>query len=832
MGGTSRPHIEKGSILANSLLEEISRLTSLNHPNIVNLYAKGQIELHFSFGKRNWPWFIMSYIQSAIDLQQLCEKQPPELIKLIYYLYDISKGIKYIHDNNVIHCDIKPANIFITSEPDKTKIDQAILADFGYSKNISDRNGETTVGFTQYFAHPDLVHGSKSASQSSRTFKKLNRDRVRPAFDLFAFGMTIHYLIETFYKKHSIYRKYNYEIKYLQLCSARLLDGLNYQKAITYARLPNYCFSDIGEFGKRGYLPGIKYTTADEILEDFEKLLGKSNPQTTIPELIQSRPENIQVSDMAPVIYTDRLRKIVDHPFFRRLASSTQLGVANLIYPGASHTRFEHSLGTFGVTSRYLMALYNDNQDPLFKQLANNKIIKATLLAALFHDIGQYPLAHDLEDISFNFFSHIYFGSILLTMKKEKDYQLQLLPDTVDIADKFLKDLIDILKNDWDLELIDIIKILEARNSDDKKIPQIGSHIDRLCKSLIDGPIDCDKVDYLQRDSRHCNVQYGFGIDIGRLFRCLTVTYNNIQDGHLLLVVGVQDKGRISAESLLFARYAMLTQVYWHHTMRTLKSFIHTATAEMLCSWDERQSLQKRNEFIHCAIFEEYTRDEEWLKTIKNSKAISCINKGDIRVLGWIWSNTTNIGKEAIEHLLNRNLFKTIMIIYRDDLSEKQRIKVERVFRPENFQDRCSLRNSIEKALLSALHGRSCSRDLLETQGYSESDWIKKINRKETLRCLIDYPAIRAGSSFGLQVVSKWGEKPGIIHEKTLEPKVKYPMIISSDNFKNGMRELEKSMSCLRIYWIPDEFNIFIEVIGEDQIIDIIIGEINNYKFE
>jgi len=65
-------------------------------------------------------------------------------------------------------------------------------------------------------------------------FARLSRSNVRPAFDLFAFGMTIHYLLESFYRSFSVYRKYAYEIKFLRLCAARLLDGLNH---LNYARL-------------------------------------------------------------------------------------------------------------------------------------------------------------------------------------------------------------------------------------------------------------------------------------------------------------------------------------------------------------------------------------------------------------------------------------------------------------------------------------------------------------------------------------------------------------------------------------------------------------------
>lgn len=132
-----RPHFEKAPTLADSLRGEISRLISLSHPNVVSLHAKGQISLSLPSGMTTWPWFIMGYMHNATDLQQICEKSPPELLLLIRFLYDVAKGLQYIHLNGLVHCDIKPENIFLSSTPDARTPEKAVLADFGYSKRIA-----------------------------------------------------------------------------------------------------------------------------------------------------------------------------------------------------------------------------------------------------------------------------------------------------------------------------------------------------------------------------------------------------------------------------------------------------------------------------------------------------------------------------------------------------------------------------------------------------------------------------------------------------------------------------------------------------------------------
>ena len=824
-----RPHLEKGPTLADSLREEISRVISLSHPNVVNIYAKGQIPLSFTTSTTTWPWYIMTYVHRATDLQKLCETAPPHLPQLIHYLYDAARGLQYTHQNGIVHCDVKPGNIFLSEEPDIREQPRAILADFGYAKHVSDQPELTTIGFTDYFAHPELQTGATQAGQGSRTFNKKPRHSIRPAYDLFAFGMTIFYLLENFYKRLSVYSRYSYEMKYLRLCTARLLDGLNHQKAITYAKLPYYCFADAGIQGTDDFVPGIKYRSADELVADFAKLIGESNPVTVIPELIESRRENIQVSDAAPVIYTYRLREIVHHALVRRLASANQLGLLSLVYPGATHSRLEHALGTFGITAKYIMSLYNDTLDPLFKQLVDEDKMKATLLAALLHDIGQYPLAHDLEDISLEFFSHEAFADELLYARVPDLLQKKLFEDSIGQAGDLAVNLANLISARWGIKLSDIRKILSARSSEERKQRQIGSYSERLCKSLIDGPIDADKVDYLLRDSRHCNVQYGYGIDTARLFRCLTVASSDIKDNHLLLVMGVHEKGRISAESILFARYAMLTQVYWHHTMRAIKALLHHATAEFLSHLEPKTFGNKREEFFHCAILEEPISTDKWSEVLRKGEAVRSINAGDLRILGWLWQHTSETGKVAIEHILNRQLFKRLIVVYRSELTEKQRRLLEKVYAPEGYHDRCALREAIEEALLVRLKASVSPPAVLETLGMSEKEWKEHLKDKRKLRCLVDYPSPRSGAAFGLQVVRQWGERPAYTSQESITPVEQYSRLIPNDHFRDGMKELEKSISCLRIYWHPDEYILLKESLGDSDIRGVVMEELNRF---
>jgi HD superfamily phosphohydrolase len=836
-----RPHIEKGELLADSLRDETRHLISLTHPNVVNLFAKGQVTVKVSSPQERtlaWPWYVMGYVKDAVDLHQLCrDGNAPELPLLVSYLLDVAVGLEYIHSVGIVHCDLKPANIF-------TAASRAIIADFGYAKRPLPDTVLTTVGFTDYFAHPDLSEGSTRSSQVSRTFRTIPRLQIRPAFDLFALGMTIWFLLEQYYQRYSIYQRFSYELKFLRLCAARLLDGRNHVKDITYADLPAFIYATSDTSN-----PGIAYLSAAEAVADLEKLSGRWDVYSLLPELNSTNRDTIQVSDIAPVVFTDRVRRLINHPFIQRLAGVSQLGLLSLVYPGAQHSRQEHSLGTFGMAARYLRSLHYDRFQPIFRQLVTLDKMSATLGAALFHDVGQYPLAHDLEDVSLEFFGHEAIGRALLASGGAQD---ELFAARAAAADAHTRSLDDLLVKDWSISLGDVRDILAAKSTDSRGERQTGSHVERLCKSLIDGPIDVDKLDYLQRDSRHCNVSYGFGIDVSRLIKSLTTVYDKIADGHVLLVLGVNEKGRISAESALFARYAMLTQVYWHHTMRAIKAHLQYPAAEYLTGIElaaEREAdsrptseAQKKKfaegeirrlmqaarlNFMDVAIWGQQVGDPKWSDTAVRL-AHPSIHSGDLRVLGWLWSNSDVSGRRAIEMLISRKFFKRVCVFNMDDLSTRVRTILERVFRPDAYRERVELRRRVQRSIQQALRSSSVNDELLDTQGFTMSEWSARAADEDQLKCLLDYPYIRAGANYGLGVVSEWGDRPS--SQKPNEgPKRTFGQMINVENFRSGMKEMEKSMAQFRVLWDPDESYVVEETLDKKRLRSVIETEILSY---
>jgi len=258
-----------------------------------------------------------------------------------------------------------------------------------------------------------------------------------------------------------------------------------------------------------------------------------------LPEIsnLDARRHLVRIPDQLDVPLTNRVQQIIDTAEFRRLAKITQLGLVSLVYPAAHHTRFEHSLGVYRIALLYLKQLAHD---PRFAAAVQVRDAELMIVAALVHDLGHWPFCHAIEDMD-----------------------LPGVPEHELFANSFLLegDLADALRDGWGLLPREVVALLSEPPRDP---------VSKIAHSLLSGPIDVDKMDYLVRDSLHAGVPYGRNFDQQRLIGSLCL--NRAGDG-----LAISDKGRTAAEMMVFARYVMFSEVYWHHAVRSATAMFQRA---------------------------------------------------------------------------------------------------------------------------------------------------------------------------------------------------------------------------------------------------------------
>lgn len=304
------------------------------------------------------------------------------------------------------------------------------------------------------------------------------------------------------------------------------------------------------------------------------------NPIASIPEFHASAG-TIRIPELRNVSITHRVQLVIDHIAFQRLRRIRQLGPTHLVYPGAVHTRFEHSLGVYGCTCWFVLSLM---RHPQVAATLREEDVMTVLAAGLLHDIGHYPFAHSLEALHLK-------GR---DTPKHEDIGGQIIRGEVDIL-RGERTLADILEKEWGVDPERVIDICSGRLGD------APSSVDKLLRSIISGAIDADKMDYLERDSHHMGVPYGRNYDRQRLLASLTL--NATEDG-----VALEAKGKVSAEMFIFSRYTMFSEAYWHHTVRSASAMVESAIA----AFYSRSSLEPE-ELVPILLERDDDRFMDWL---------------------------------------------------------------------------------------------------------------------------------------------------------------------------------------------------------------------------
>ena len=227
---------------------------------------------------------------------------------------------------------------------------------------------------------------------------------------------------------------------------------------------------------------------------------------------------------------------LIKTPEFQRLRSIKQLGLAYLVYPGANHSRFEHSLGTYNIAKR------------LADELGLSEEEKTLLeTAALLHDIGHGPFSHTFEQIYEHYvreYDHMHLGQNIILGKIDiidgEIEERQFIPEILDFYGYRPKEVADLI---------------------------LGKYEKRYLGQALHGDVDVDQLDYLVRDAHYTGVAHGI-IDLERLLKVMKIHNNELV---------VDEKGVEAVEGMMVARALMYSRVYFHHTVKIAEGMLTRA---------------------------------------------------------------------------------------------------------------------------------------------------------------------------------------------------------------------------------------------------------------
>ena len=224
---------------------------------------------------------------------------------------------------------------------------------------------------------------------------------------------------------------------------------------------------------------------------------------------------------------TDQEVSIIDQLPFQRLRRIKQLAMAHLVYPGALHTRFDHSLGTLHAASRILEKVAKSAQ-------MCEADVRTVRLAALLHDIGHGPFSHVSEYLLDEYYNR----KAVTANTRDKIHEML----TIDIL-SYEPTIANLLTDEQRDAVCRIIR---------------GTNLRDIRRDIVSSDLDADKIDYLTRDGHFTGVQYG-SFDLAKIYDSFAFISWGGQT-----YLGIDESGIFATEQLILAKHHMSHQVYAH----------------------------------------------------------------------------------------------------------------------------------------------------------------------------------------------------------------------------------------------------------------------------
>jgi HD superfamily phosphohydrolase len=295
---------------------------------------------------------------------------------------------------------------------------------------------------------------------------------------------------------------------------------------------------------------------------------------------------------------------LIEHPYFQRLRRIKQLGLTNLVYPGALHTRFHHAIGAM-----HLMELAIEEIRSKGHEITEDEA-KAATIAILLHDIGHGPFSHALEHSIVNDINHEHISQLLMNK----------------------------LNKEFNGELTLAIKIFQNKYSK------------KFLHQLVSSQLDMDRLDYLKRDSFFTGVSEGV-ISSDRIIKMLNVVNDNL---------AIELKGIYSVEKFIIARRLMYWQVYLHKTVLSAETLLVNILKRA------KELAQKKVELFATPALKTFLYKNYSKTDFKNNPQLldtfAVLDDYDIMSSIKVWTQHDDyVLSQLCNQLVNRKLFKIEM---------------------------------------------------------------------------------------------------------------------------------------------------------------------------
>jgi len=434
-------------------INEVNTLASFNHKNIVKIYTGGfaswnepseewNVKEGFedvntkNIKENEFFYYVMDYIEgydlssifpefAKLDMEKT-ENDIEEIAKktslserLEYFeslIEQVSEAMIYYHDKKITHKDIKPENIRFCTE-DST----FIIVDFGFAHHYTSPQNDETIPRVKYTDFPSIDKKDYEKNDMGQ-FAKMLSD-ILPAF------------------------KDEYKTNRFVDLSLSIEKGKNPNIAKRY--------KNMGEF----YNEVKQYFLSDGVWKFQLKI-----DEFLTSEKFSRFDSKLRIPISESLLLSEELKNVIDTPEFQRLRGVRQLGPTMFVFPGATHTRFEHSLGVYSLSLRYLEKLLIF---PDFRKLCDpiENSIKLMVLSALLHDIGHYPYSHWVEEID------EFPRGIKLPTHEER--ACRILQNSV---------IGNVISNEWKIEVKEVADLIKGESKNE------------ILNSFLSSIIDIDKL--------------------------------------------------------------------------------------------------------------------------------------------------------------------------------------------------------------------------------------------------------------------------------------------------------------------------------------------------